>query len=187
MVARWPKPCRREVCQFKDLIIMEEVFKDVVGFEDYFQISNLGNIFSKRSNRVLKTHIAKSGYVLLATKIGSRQGTNHCFRVHRLVAEAFLPNPENKPEVYHIDGIKTNNKISNLEWVTAEENMNHAKTLSLFKAAKGVLNSQSKLSIDDVLFIRKSSESSRYLATMFGVTHSTILRVKNGISYKDIL
>jgi len=61
------------------------------------------------------------------------------------------------------------------------------KTLSLFKAAKGVLNSQSKLSIDDVLFIRKSSESSRYLATMFGVTHSTILRVKNGISYKDIL
>jgi len=115
---------------------MEEVFKDVVGFEDYFQISNLGNIFSKRSNRVLKTHITKRGYVSLATKIGGRQGTNHCFRVHRLVAEAFLPNPENKPEVNHIDGIKTNNKISNLEWVTAEENMNHAKNFKFVQSSK---------------------------------------------------
>lgn len=85
---------------------MEEIFKDVVGFEDYFQISNFGRFFSKRSNKLLKLHINKSGYITLATKIGGRHGTNHCFKIHRVVAEAFIPNPENKPEVNHKDGKK---------------------------------------------------------------------------------
>jgi len=167
---------------------MLEVFKDVVGFEDYFQISNLGNVFSKRSNKLLKIHFPKGkGYASFTTKIGGRLGETFNLKVHRLVAMAFIENLLNKPEVNHIDGNRFNNIVSNLEWVTSEENIFHAKTLSLFKTAEGVLNSQSKLSIDDVLFIRKSSESSRYLAAMLGVTHPTILRVKKGITYKDVI
>lgn len=167
---------------------MLEVFKDVVGFEDYFQISSLGNVFSKRSNKLLKVHIPKGrGYTSFATKIGGRQGTNQCFRIHRLVAEAFIENPLNKREVNHIDGNKHNNIVSNLEWVTPEENMAHAKSLGLCKTPEGTANHTSKLTREDVLFIRKSSESSRYLAAMLGVTHPTILRVKKGITYKDVV
>jgi hypothetical protein len=167
---------------------MIEVFTDVIGFEDYFQISNLGNVFSKRSSKLLKVHIPKGrGYTSFSTKIGGRNGVNHNFRVHRLVAEAFIPNPLNKREVNHIDGNKFNNVVSNLEWVTPEENMTHAKLLGLCKTPKGVDNSNAKLSKADVLFIRSSLESSRKLASQFGVSHPTILNVKNGISYKDVV
>lgn len=167
---------------------MLEVFKDVVGFEDYFQISNLGNVFSKRSNKLLKVHIPKGrGYTSFATKIGGRQGTNQCFRIHRLVAEAFIENPLNKREVNHIDGNKHNNIVSNLEWVTPEENMAHAKSLGLCKTPEGTANHKSKLTREDVLFIRAATESSRTLALQFGVDHTQISKVKRFASYKDVV
>lgn len=162
---------------------MEEVFKDVVGFEDYFQISNLGKIFSKRSNKILKLHTNKSGYVSLATKIGGRQGTSHCFRVHRLVAEAFLPNPENKLEVNHKDGIKTNNKISNLEWVTSSENKIHSNISGLRRL--GINNPQAKLTLEQLKIIRESNKRHTELAIEMNVSEATIRNVRSGKTYKD--
>ena len=100
-------------------------WKDVVGFEDYFMVSDCGDVWSKRTNKVLKQRYNKSGYLVISTKIGGRKGRNHCFRVHRLVAEAFVSNPDNKPVVNHIDGIKGNNHVSNLEWCTPQENTKH--------------------------------------------------------------
>lgn len=167
---------------------MEEVFKDVSGFEDYFQISNFGNVFSKRSNKLLKIHLPKGkGYASFTTKIGGRLGETFNLKIHRLVAIAFVENPLNKNEVNHIDGNKLNNMASNLEWVTQKENISHAKSLGLFKTAEGILNSQSKLTENDISFIRGSSASSRELAAILGVSHPTILRVKNGISYKNTI
>ena len=127
----------------KLLVFMEEIFKDVIGYEDYFKISNYGNLYSKRSNRLLKQNISNTGYYTVATKIGGRNGTNKCFKIHRLVAEAFL-NPPTEQQIYwasttkynkvlvnHKDGNKLNNHIDNLEWVTSAENTRHAIDIGL--------------------------------------------------------
>ena len=108
---------------------MEEIWKDVVGFEDYYQVSNLGRV--KRIKGGRGTHIGKilhgapatDGYWRVLLRKNSK---SKCVNVHILVAKAFIPNPDNKPEVNHIDGNKLNNACSNLEWVSHKENMDHA-------------------------------------------------------------
>lgn len=125
---------------------MVEVWKDVVGYEEYFRVSNLGNVYSKRSNRLLKQHLHVNGYYTIATKFGGRYGKNVCFKVHRLVAKAFLTNSLNKPYVNHIDGVKTNNNVSNLEWCTAKENVQHAIVNGLIDYSKR----KTKSSVNDV-------------------------------------
>lgn len=155
----------------------KEEYRDVVGFEDYFQISNLGNVFSKRSKRILKQTKSKTGYWTFATKIGGRNGTDHCFKVHRLVAEAFIPNPESKPFVNHIDGCKTNNILSNLEWVTPKENSDHARATGL---------QLRKLTADQVREIRSSTKTQWELASMYGISRASVGRVKRRELYKDI-
>lgn len=162
----------------------KEEYRDVVGFEDYFQISNLGNVFSKRSNRILKQTKSTTGYWTFATKIGGRNGTDHCFKVHRLVAEAFIPNPENKPFVNHIDGCKTNNILSNLEWVTAKENSAHAWSTGL--QLPRPKHSQRKLTADQVREIRTSKLSQIKLGEIYGIDQASIGRIKRRETYKDI-
>lgn len=115
---------------------IKEIWKDVIGYEEYFQISNIGNIFSKRSNRILKTTIHKNGYHVISTRIGGRNGIAITLKVHRLVAITFIPNPENKPFVNHKDGVKINNVVENLEWVTNQENVIHAYSIGLIDTRK---------------------------------------------------
>jgi len=108
---------------------MIEIWKPVSGYEEYFLVSNKGNVFSMRSNKLLKKAICKTGYSTVSSRIGGRDGKAICLKVHRLVADAFLPDPV--PElkkwaedtfykvvyVNHKDGNKSNNKAENLEWV----------------------------------------------------------------------
>ena len=127
---------------------MEEIWKDIDGYEGYYQISNLGNVKSlertiensgtyngyyKVKERILRPRENKKrhGYYELSLK---KDGIEKRYKVHRLVASAFLSNPDNKTEVNHIDGNKSNNCISNLEWTTSKENKEHAWTTGLNNA-----------------------------------------------------
>ncbi len=115
---------------------MNEIWKDVIGFEGLYQVSNLGRVKSLDrkvnsryginriiSGKILKKLINTKGYLYVDLKRKCK-GKKHL--IHRLVAQAFIPNPENKPQVNHIDGNKQNNCVSNLEWNTISENQQHA-------------------------------------------------------------
>lgn len=167
---------------------MEEIWKDVVGYENYFMVSNLGNVFSKRTGKILKQHINKQGRAGLATRIGGRHGKAVCFKIHRLVAEAFIANPENKKTVNHKDGNPLNNLVDNLEWATYSENMQHAFDTGLVVAIKGHINPNATLSKSSILYIRENPDglTIRELASLFDVHHCTIVRCKNYKRYKPL-
>jgi hypothetical protein len=129
---------------------MEEIWKDIQGYEGLYQVSNLGRIKSlgrtiKRigpkgkifdrtyPEKVLKYGKDKKGYY---RTVLSLDGINTTVKVHRIVAQTFIPNPENKPQVNHIDGNKTNNRIDNLEWCNNQENQDHSWKTGLRKRGK---------------------------------------------------
>ena len=113
----------------------EEIWKPIKDFEGYYEVSNIGRVRSLNYKRTGKEKILKNiedykGYLeVVLTKNGKRKQ----FKVHRLVAEAFIPNPENKPCIDHINTIKSDNRVENLRWVTYKENSNNEKTLEKFK------------------------------------------------------
>ena len=103
--------------------------KDVCGYEGLYKVDENGNVFSVRNNKLLKRMMFPSGYEYVHLCNG--KGKTKLFRVHRLVAEMFIPNPNNLPEVNHKDGDKLNNNVKNLEWCTYSENLKHAWDMGL--------------------------------------------------------
>lgn len=120
---------------------MEEIWKNVVGYEGLYMVSNFGEIISIKRNVVLKPSINHKGYCHVVL---SKQGGRKTLRVHRLVAQAFIPNLENKPQVNHIDCDKQNNSVINLEWVTNGENQLHAWSNGLQKDVTGHNNPKAR-------------------------------------------
>lgn len=175
---------------------MLEVWVDIKGYEGLYKVSNLGRVIALK-----KTHL--SGYVessraeFMPTQIVSEKGYLFVFlksaegitkkvKVHRLVATHFIENPFNKPEVNHKDGNKINNHILNLEWCTRKENMEHASLSGFIK--KGVDNSRSKVTMEQVLEIQNSTDSTRVLAKRYGIGKSCAARIKSGKGgYADYL
>lgn len=101
---------------------MNEIWKAVVGFEGLYEVSNLGNVRNKKQH-ILSTYINRDGYVKIQFKLKYKR---YIHFVHRLVALAFILNPNNKETINHIDGNKKNNNVLNLEWATRSENTIHA-------------------------------------------------------------
>ena len=102
-----------------------QIWKDIEGYKGHYQISNYGNVRSLKKDAFLMKGAYLKGYKIISLW---KNGIGKMFRVHRLVAAAFIPNPENKPCIDHIDGDKSNNHADNLRWVTYLENNNNPIT-----------------------------------------------------------
>lgn len=178
---------------------MKEIWKEIKGYEGYYQVSNKGQIRSVQrvitlitrdgkdrpsvfKGKILKqTDETKNRHNWLPRKFVqlSKDGIRKRYYVHRLVAETFIPNPQSLPEVNHKDGDPFNNNSYNLEWVTKKENINHAFENKLIKTEKPV--AKISLETNEVLETFKSeSEACR----QHGITQGKILRAiqRNGTS-----
>ena len=107
---------------------MQEEFKNISGYSDDYSISNFGRVISNKRNKLIEllVDVSKHTHTSYYRVTLCRNGLTRRFLVHRLVAEAFITNPLNKPHINHIDNDGSNNHVSNLEWVTASENMQHS-------------------------------------------------------------
>jgi hypothetical protein len=168
---------------------MEEVWKDVKDFEGLYQVSNLGNVKRLKSKgalieRLIGRSIDRYGYV---KRVLCKNGKMFYFTEHRLVGMAFVENPQNKATVNHINGIKTDNRVENLEWNTDLENKQHAVKNGLMDF-KGVNHSKCKLTEQQVLEIREIgfSQTRTSLSKKYGVCRNSILGIITGKYWSHI-
>lgn len=170
---------------------MTERWKPIFLYEGYYEVSNLGRVRSV--DRYLTTHDGRTRFQrgVMLKSLRSKNGYRcvclwrcnrpHRHLIHRLVATAFVSNPQDKPEVNHIDGDKTNNVAANLEWVDESENQRHRFSVL------GHVGSQRKLSSEDVHAIRSSNEMQAVLADRYGVTQPVISRVRSHVTYREVV
>ena len=180
---------------------MSEIkFYDCYGFEDTHEISKCGKLFRKEFQTRYSKDIDKlvtrkrrqlfgqdrNGYVYQQMP-GNNSGRkkNNIF-VHRLVAQTFIPNPENKSQVNHKNGIKNDNRVENLEWCTSVENLNHALDNNLRIMPNGEKHHKSKLTEVQVLEIRNSDLSQKELTILYNVKQSLISAIINRKKWKHI-
>lgn len=153
-----------------------------------YEVSDLGRVRratpSSRNpaGMLLSADKSRKGYLSVTIWDGRKYSRR---LVHRLVASAFISNPEGKETVNHIDGMKTNNRVSNLEWATRAENDAHARATGL-SDSKGENHPCSVLTNEDVLHIRRSDDRSIVLARELGVSRSTVDRVRLGSHWTHI-
>lgn len=159
----------------------EEVWKSVVGYEGYYEVSNCGRVrslnreFSVSEKRwgtsykvKMKGRILKPQRKLYAQIILARSKDDHVtFHVHRLVALAFIPNPENKPQVHHIDHDKQNCTVENLMWVTAKENAEAALAAGVLGVNKKKVKKLTEKQIEWMKFLLRDGYTERNIAEIF--------------------
>lgn len=177
-----------------------EIWLHVKGYEGKYEVSNFGRVKSLKRTRVgkgggiygVKEKILKCGrkgsYDQAAIHDGN--GKRKYALVHRLVAEAFLPNPEIKPCINHKNGIKTDNRIENLEWATYSENSIHAIKNGLFVPEKGSERFCAKLNEKIVLGIKlriKNGHKLKDIAKEHKLNPVTISNIKTGTTWKHVL
>ena len=164
---------------------MEE-WKDIKGYEGLYQVSNLGRV-KNRHGRILKSIIDRYGYITYGL---SKKSIIKYFKSHRLVAIHFISNSDNLPEVNHINGIKTDNRVENLEWCTSSQNQIHAFKIGLQTSHKGEECYNSKLTEKQVLEIRAKYIPKKYtqqnLANEYGVTRSTVQEIISNKIWRHI-
>jgi hypothetical protein len=172
---------------------MEEIWKDIIGYEGLYQVSNLGRVKSLdritphpakfKKGQIMKQGDGHHGYKLSTL---CKNGRSKTYRVNRLVASHFIPNPENKPEVNHKNGIKSDNSVNNLEWSTSKENIDHAHRTGLRNG-----NHKKKLTEEQVLYFKENYKRlivpASHFAKLFGVTESCIRHLIAKHCWKDIL
>lgn len=165
-----------------------EIWKDIKGYEGKYQISNYGrvkafNCQNRGYEKILSLQTKPDGYLCVQLYNKNKPFT---ITIHRLVAIHFIENPEFKPEVNHIDCIKTNNHIDNLEWVTRSENIQHGYDNGLI--GSGINHVRSKLSKQDVIDIFYDKSNQRDIVKKYKLSsHSIVGCIKRKESYLDIV
>lgn len=166
-----------------------EVWLDIKGYEGHYQVSSFGRVkslarivesrkgvFGNKKEKFLSDWDCGKGYRKVKL---SKSGIDKSIRVHRLVAQTFLDNPASKSEVNHVNGIKNDNKVENLEWVTGSENIIHSLANNLKIPQKGSEHGMSKLTEKDVLEIREIGRSKglKEVSKIYKVSQSLISNV----------
>ncbi len=174
----------------------EEIWKDIPEYQGKYQVSNCGRIKSLTrkvpcvngvrtvKERILKQAVSKRvGYPFI-TLASNCIHKSHL--MHRLISEAFIPNPENKPQVNHKNGIKTDNRICNLEWVTYHENRQHAFDTGLQKPVQGECHGHSIVTEKIVKEIRESKERPYILCKHYNISETTIRDIRKRRSWRHL-
>lgn len=169
----------------------KEIWKDIQGFEGVYKISNRGNvkkkerrsIYNKRTFPLRKTQTPQ-GYLTVSLN-SPDQNKKVTKLVHRLVAQHFIPNPDDLPEVNHIDSNKKNNRVENLEWCTNEQNLKHYQETRLYNRNTSLNRKRkpNKLSVNEVELIRERYRNGETNKTQLGkdfkVHRTTITKIIN--------
>lgn len=173
---------------------MDETWKVIPKTNGFYLVSNLGRIKSLKKNAstggiILKLGLHPKGYLRIGITYDS--GKRIMKSVARLVGMAFIPNPENKSQINHIDGVKTNNTVSNLEWVSNQENMDHSIQVLKNRNWDYVVGENcnfSQLTEEEVIQIPKllETKSAREISKMFNVAPTTITEIVHGRSWKHL-
>lgn len=162
-----------------------EIWKDIEGYEGLYKISSLGRVKSNHINKkgsgwqLVQGFLNNKGYWCICL---FKNNTRKWSKKHRLVAMAFIPNPENKPEVNHKDAIKIHNQVDNLEWVTTLENSKHAYKNNLVPLKIGEDNGRAKIKESDVINIRSLANNGvhyREIAKLYPINPTTVNKIIN--------
>ncbi|TYS91926.1 NUMOD4 domain-containing protein [Rossellomorea aquimaris] len=173
------------------------VWKPVGGYEGFYEVSSSGDIRGvervtthgrRIKSKLRKLYIGNHGYKFTML---NKDGKQKSLTVHRLVANAFIPNPENKGDVNHIDGNKMNNSVDNLEWLTRSENIRHAHKLGLntFVGAKGEKHHNSKLTesrVKEIKILISRGKSNKEISEIFNIKTYIISNIRNGRNWKHV-
>ena len=172
-----------------------DYWRNIKGVRKDYYVSSIGEVMSMCSGRpfIMKSSPLPTGYMRVTLR--DNDGKAVSFFVHRLVAIAWVLNPDNKPEVNHYNGNKEDNTSENLEWVTPKENIAHARKAGLIVPIKGSAHWNSKLNegkvkeIKKILRKKKSGEikiTQNQIADMFGTTRGTIEGISSGLVWKHV-
>lgn len=144
-----------------------EIWKEIANYDGKYEVSNNGNVRNSKTKKLLKPSDNSFGYYKVCL---SKNGKITTHRVHRLVAETFLNNPDELPQVNHINGIKTDNRVENLEWVSIKDNIIHSFANGLNKSRKSVICIETNKEYRSVLEAAKET----------GIDNSAICKVCRG-------
>jgi len=172
-----------------------EIWKDIKGYEGFYQVSNFGRVKSlnriiihgnntiNRNGKVLKPYTSNKGYLVVDLYNGKR----FAVKVHRLVGLTFIPNPLNLPQINHKDCNNQNNYVDNLEWCDNSQNQLHAYANGLHEIKYGENSPRGKLTNIQAEEIRalKGKISLRKIGEIYGISHKSVLNIFNNKTYNN--